>query len=457
MLNIHIGYLTAILIIFSILSLWFASKTKTLEGFFGGQSSKGIQPNILTLTFSQVTTWIFARSLLNTVTLGYLFGIAGVIAYSAYYGSFLTGWLIVNKLRQQHGVPNIQTFIYEQFGRTGTVCYNLLISLRLLTEVFANLLVIGIIFGTVGSPSYISSIIIVTAVTLFYSMNGGLRASLKTDIFQTIIIIVSISTLFIAMMIHPTFNFHSILNSSSDFNNPGWILLIVAFLQVLSYPMHDPVMMDRGFIADIKTTKKSFLYAFILSFILIFCFGLLGVFSKTVSNENISVLAALQELLGTPMMFIVAITLIVSAASTMDSTFSSASKLIVIDILKNKASISKGRLAMLFFAISGLILVLFGNNDLYDAVAISGTISLTLTPVIIFNLLGQRRVASWSFIANFIVSVAGAILYFLEKSGHVKIIGMIFGEVHNYNKLLIITLFIIISGLVFFILGLKRK
>ena len=41
---------------------------------------RGGRPGVWTLTFSQVTTWIFARSLLNAAILGYFFGIAGALA-----------------------------------------------------------------------------------------------------------------------------------------------------------------------------------------------------------------------------------------------------------------------------------------------------------------------------------------------------------------------------------------
>jgi len=44
-------------------------------------------------------------------------------------------------------------------------------------------------------------------------------------------------------------------------SRPGPILLIVDLLQIWSYPMHDPVMMDRGFLADRATIRRSFLHA----------------------------------------------------------------------------------------------------------------------------------------------------------------------------------------------------
>ena len=131
-------------------SLVLAPRSQTAASFFSGRTAEGQPPGVFMLTFSQVTTWIFARSLLNAGILGYAFGIAGAVAYTAYYGPFLTGAFIVEHLREQHGVDNVQEFLRRKFGGVGTTCYNALVSLRLLSEVFANLLAVGIVFGTAG-------------------------------------------------------------------------------------------------------------------------------------------------------------------------------------------------------------------------------------------------------------------------------------------------------------------
>ena len=142
---------TAIIGVFAIVviaSLWAAPRRATVAGFFGGAGARGEAPGLLVLTLSQVTTWIFARSLMNSAILGYYYGIAGVLAYGAYYGSFLTGGLIVGRLRAR-GARSVQDWLSAEFGSLGTGCYNLVIALRLLSEVFANLLVVGLIFAAV--------------------------------------------------------------------------------------------------------------------------------------------------------------------------------------------------------------------------------------------------------------------------------------------------------------------
>lgn len=452
--SVQVVWLLGALMAIAGLSWWVAPRVQTAEGFFRGQE-KGQMPGVWTLTLSQVTTWIFARSLMNAALLGYFFGIVGTLAYAVYYGSFLTGWLIIDRLRFRLGYSNIQSFFSERFGRWGVTSYNLLVSLRLLSEVFANLLVVGIVFGAAGSGAYNLSILIVAAITLLYSLKGGLSASLKTDVQQMLLLLAVLAVLIAMLVSHSQFDLPALAASSPDLVSPGWILLLVALLQVVSYPLHDPVMMDRGFLADRPTTRKSFLHAFWISSLFIVLFGLLGVFAGVHRQGEEEMMATLQRLLGDPAIFLLGLALIVSAASTMDSTLSSASKLAVVDMKLSQAKPVKGRWAMLLFMLGGLFLVYFGTDDLYAAVAVSGTASLFLTPVIIFSIWLNRQVALWSYLLNFFVAVGGSVVYFLETSGYIGWIGYFSGAEHDYTKLLLLTVFILLVGLISFWWGLQ--
>ncbi|WP_404418041.1 sodium:proline symporter [Marinospirillum sp.] len=454
--SFQVALLLSVLLSIAGLSWWAAPRVRTVEGFFRGQEP-GYAPGVWTLTLSQVTTWIFARSLMNAALLGYFYGIAGTLAYAVYYASFLTGWLIIDRLRFVHGYSNIQFFFSERFGRLGVLGYNLLVSLRLLSEVFANLLVVGIVFGAAGSGAYNLAILAVAAITLLYSLKGGLSASLKTDVQQMLLLMAVLLVLLVMLFSHSQFELPALVMSSPELASPGWILLVVALLQVISYPLHDPVMMDRGFLGDRDTTRKSFIQAFWISTAFILLFGLLGVFAGLHRLGDEEMMATLQRLLGTPAIFLLGLALIVSAASTLDSTLSSASKLAIVDMGMGRVHPNRGRLVMLLFMLSGLFLVYFGTDDLYAAVAVSGTASLFLTPVIIFCIWMNRRVARWSFLVNFLFAVGGSAIYFLETSGYVNWIGSWSGVEHDYSKLLILTLLILSVGMISFWWGMQDE
>ena len=125
--------LPLILGILVMLSIYITPIAKTTATFYSGISPKGVSPTLITLIFSQVTTWIFARSLMNAAILGFFYGIWGTLAYATYYLSFLTGGLIVDRIRFQYKHNSVQDFLYARFGQIGTVCYNTLICIRLIS------------------------------------------------------------------------------------------------------------------------------------------------------------------------------------------------------------------------------------------------------------------------------------------------------------------------------------
>ncbi|KPJ94115.1 MAG: sodium:proline symporter [Gammaproteobacteria bacterium SG8_11] len=446
--------LPVILGLFSAACLLLSPLAKSGKSFFQGHAADGRAPGLLTLTFSQVTTWIFARSLMNAAILGFYYGIWGTLAYAAYYLSFLTGARIVDHIRFKHNYDSIQSFLYDRFGTVGSQTYNLVIGIRLISEVFANLLVIGVLFGVAGSTAYVWAIIAFALVALVYSAIGGLQASLRTDFFQMVLFLLTLAVLMVFVIVNPALNLTDLGFKPFELNDPGPILIMVALLQIWSYPMHDPVMMDRGFIADRDTTWRSFHHAAWLSALCIILFGSLGVFAGAHALAEESMNAVLTRFLGEGPMLLFSIALIVSAMSTLDSTLSSSAKLIAVDMKVLQPTLANGRWVMLAFMLLGLLMVFFGNKDLFSAVAVSGTASMYLAPVIFFCVWGNNKsIPLWSYMAAFLLSITGAVLYFTESSGYTTWFNMAFGLEHKYSKLLLISVIVLLGGVLAFWLG----
>ncbi len=446
--------LSIILGIFSVGCLMLAPPAMTNHSFFKGISGQGRLPGLWTLTFSQVTTWIFARSLMNAAILGFYYGIWGTIAYAAYYLSFLTGAHIVDHIRFRHGHSSIQSFLADRFGQVGAQSYNLVVGIRLTSEVFANLLVIGILFGAVGTNAYMWSIILFAMAVLAYSALGGMHASLRTDFFQMLMFLLVLAVLLALTVFNARFSPGDLMFKSFDISAPGPVLILVALLQIWSYPMHDPVMMDRGFIADRETTWKSFHYAAWISIVCILSFGLLGVFAGAHAIHGETMTVALTRLLGEIPMLLFDVALVISAMSTLDSTLSSSAKLVAVDSQLLQPSLQTGRLVMTGFMLSGLLMVFYGSKDLFSAVAVSGTASMYLAPVIFFSVWGNRKnIPLWSYVFSLALALTGAVLYFTESSGYTTWFNTIFGIEHKYSKLLIISVVVLLGGNLAFWIG----
>jgi len=428
-------------------SLWVAPRQVSVAGFFGGQTGAGRAPGLWTLVLSQVTTWIFARSLMNAAILGYYYGSAGVLAYAAYYGSFMTGGFIVLRLRRQ-GARSVQDWLGARFGASGNACYNLVIALRLLSEVFANLIVIGLIFSAI-LPQFAAfqnaAILLVGLVALAYSAWGGLSAALRTDVMQMLVFLVVFGAAFVALITSPGFDAMAVVTAQGVAgSHNGWILLLVALCQVFSYPVHDPVMMDRGFLSDEDTTRKSFLHAFWISTLCILSFGAFGIQAALVGAPyEAELIGTWGQILPGWVFVALMVSLLVSALSTLDSALSSAARLVVEELHLAARSLMGGRLAMVVFATLGAALTLLGNQSLFDAVAVSGTASMFLTPVILVGLVGGRQIALWAYLVSFSAAMLGALAYVLRDTGFVA---QVLYEGHKYEQLLQICIVVLSVG-----------
>tara|TARA_R110002110_G_scaffold30311_5_gene107526 strand:+ start:9992 stop:11350 length:1359 start_codon:yes stop_codon:yes gene_type:complete len=448
---------TVLIVVFGAIilaSILAAPRRASVEGFFGGAGVTGGAPGLWVLVLSQVTTWIFARSLMNAAILGYYYGIAGTLAYAAYYGSFLTGGFIVGRLRA-NGARSMQDWLGSQFGTAGNGCYNLVVALRLLSEVFANLLVVGLIFNAVLAGSGTPAILVVAVLGLGYSAWGGLSAALRTDVVQMLVFLVVFGAAFAALIASPDFDIGAVLTApgaSGPYN--GWVLLVVALLQVFSYPAHDPVMMDRGFLADEATTRASFLHAFWISTLCIIGFGFFGI------QASLTGAAYEGELIGTwsvmfPGWIFVAlmISLLVSALSTLDSALASAARLVVEELGLAPRTLNGGRVVMVLFMVAGAVLTLWGNATLFDAVAVSGTASMFLTPVLIVALVMGREVAAWAYFTAFAAAIIGALAYFGRGWA---MFAAILPDGHKYEQLLVICLVVLVAGFAAVLAGTRR-
>ncbi|WP_139956762.1 sodium:solute symporter family transporter [Flavicella sediminum] len=369
------------LVLLSSLAFFFlAPLVKTTDAFYKA-SSKNKAPNIFVLTGSLVISWIFAKSITNAANLGLEFGIVGGVAYAGYYLSFTVAGIIIYKMRTQAGIKSIHQFISQKFGKYAMLLFSVLIAIRLFNEVWSNTMVIGSYFGAQGSPTYYWAIVIFTSLTLAYTLKGGLSSSIFTDAIQMILFSVLLTVILWNLFSADNFSTKEVLYSGTWSFDLGLNLFFAAILQSFSYPFHDPVLTDRAFISSPKVTLKSFLWASLLGGLCIVLFSIVGIYAQ---QNGLTGQAAVEvgKLFGLVILLVINFIMITSAASTLDSTFSSFSKLIAID-LKIHKSISFGRISMLIIAVLGTLPIFF-NAEILSATTISGTMVIGLAPVFLF-------------------------------------------------------------------------
>ncbi len=370
-----------ILVIASSLILFALSPyAKTTASFFKANHNKK-SPNVLVLTGSLIISWIFAKSITNAANLGLDFGLVGGVAYAGYYLSFAVAGLLIYQLRTKGGFTSIHDFLTSKFGKKAVAVFTFLIIIRLFNEVWSNTMVIGSYFGETGSASYYTAIIVFTVLTLSYAIKGGLSSSIFTDVIQMVLFSVLLIIILYTIFSVENFSTKDIVTSGTWSFELGLNLFFAAIIQSFSYPFHDPVLTDRAFISSPKVTRKSFLWASLLGAICIVLFSLIGVYAQT---QGLKGQAAVEvgKAFGVVVLLVVNFIMITSAASTLDSTFSSFSKLLAVDLGLGK-SLTFGRLAMVAIAVLGTIPIFF-NAEILSATTISGTMVIGLTPIFVF-------------------------------------------------------------------------
>lgn len=403
-----------VLVSFSVVLILITPFVKTIESFYRGTSREAKRPGIIMLTFSLVISWIFSKSVTNAANLGLSFGIVGGIAYATYYLSFLVAGIVIYKIRTGLKVRSLHQFLEKKFGNGAVKFFTIIIAVRLLNEVWSNTEVIGTYFGSTGSPQYIISIIVFTVLTLVYALKGGLRSSLITDLFQMSLFVVLL-VLVLGMILPKEGSVTPFLTSGKWSLSGGVDLVLVALIQIFSYPFHDPILTDRGFISDEKTTLRSYILATVGGFLCILLFSFVGIYAKFL-GLNGEAPVEVSKTLGVFSMIVMNFIMVTSASSSVDSTFASVSKLVVVDLSKSKTSlVSKGRWTMIVTAIGGTIPLLF-SPAILSATTLSGTMVLGLMPVFIFWKIPAPKISF--HLSLWVGVIAGAVMVFgwLPKS-----------------------------------------
>jgi len=372
------------LVIASSLVLFFISPwARTIPQFFRATNSQEQKPNALLLTSSLVISWIFAKSITNAANLGLSFGFVGGLAYATYYLSFLVAGIILYRMRVKGSFQSIHDFLSQRFGAPAIIIFSLLIGFRLFNEVWSNTMVIGSYFGPKDSGAYYLAIGVFTTLTLAYSLKGGMRSALLTDLIQMALFGVLLFII-LGVLLPRRGGDIGVFVSTGEWTMVGGLnLLFVALIQVFSYPFHDPVLTDRAFISTPKTTLWSFIAATFIGGICILLFSFVGIYAQ---QEGLSGQAPFEvgKTLGFSMMLIMNFIMITSAASTLDSAFAAFSKLTCIDLGSPETlSLYRGRISMAIIAIAGTVPV-FLSPTILSATTISGTMVIGLAPVFLF-------------------------------------------------------------------------
>ena len=383
-------YFWGFLIVYGIAMFLLAPKTVSSGGFFNGEDKKGRDANPWMITASIFIAWIFAKSVTNAANMGQSFGIVGGIGYAVYWLCIpLTGHVLY-RLRRRFGATGMVSFLTKEYGVAAAFCFSAAILIRLFNEVWSNTSVVGAYYGTSGSAPFIIAALLFTLITVLYCCWGGMRGSLITDVAQAILF--TILLLIVLIFVVPQDGLGAIMGSGSWTLEGGVDFIIGAGLQCLSYGFHDAVLTDRAFLCEEKKMLKAFWIAGLLGFLAIMLFSFIGVHSmlNNLVTEGKDAPVVVAESLGILAFLFMAIIMISTAGSTLDSTFTALSKLTARDlpgILGKHPKTSPRVIGIIFIVIFAIVgnLPMISGAPIIKATTISGTMIMGLGPIFILH------------------------------------------------------------------------
>mmetsp|Transcript_91134 Transcript_91134/g.162236 ORF Transcript_91134/g.162236 Transcript_91134/m.162236 type:complete len:719 (+) Transcript_91134:41-2197(+) len=248
----------------------------------GGMEEDG-NVGFWTLMPSVFITWIFAKSIFNSAILGGMYGLWGGLAYASWYVSFFSAGTLCYILRTKYGHRSFMMAIYKSYGSSGTICYMFAIMFRLFNEIWSNATVIGSFYGAPGSKDYWGACWLSTLIPAVYVFMGGMRASLFSDTVQAFIAVAFMLVVLSTIQADSTFaNSTSIFTYQPQdgwYDDGWWACFWGGILQgLVSYPFFDPVLTDRGFLSTPKTMLLSFCAGGVVAALFIVFYAAIGVY-----------------------------------------------------------------------------------------------------------------------------------------------------------------------------------
>ena len=269
---------------------------------------------VSTLTASALGVWI----LFSPASSALWGGMASVFGYALASALPLLALAFLG-LRIRKYLPNGSSLIEYTEIKLGKSYKNLL----LVSSIFymfiflcAEMTAVAKVLQSYGDLSLGLGAIIILIATASYSLLGGLRLSIKTDLLQfVLIIIVLIAIMFMIPWERSFETFNFIETTASDFTRFSSLSFgLTLIIAVLCTEVFNHASWQRIYALKENAVKKSFIISSLIVFVVIFILGLTGLFAKSTGllgeDANLALFDLLQ--LQNPIVIFILIAFVVS-------------------------------------------------------------------------------------------------------------------------------------------------
>ncbi|MCP5063001.1 MAG: sodium/solute symporter [Ignavibacteriae bacterium] len=403
---------TIILLYFVIvlaIGLYFSKREKqTAQDYFLANRNMGW----LVIGFSIFATNISSEHLVGLASSGAERGIAvGHFEWLAVVFIIMLGWIFA-PIFLKSNVNTIPELIGKKFGNTSRKIFSgLSIFTYIFTKIAITLLAGGILLKEILGWNFVTSTVIMLLFTGIYTIIGGLRSVMYTQIFQAVLFLVG-GFLVLFLGVDAVGGFSNLFNNVpvghweifkplSDNDFPWLGILIGAPILAAWYWLADQYIVQRILSArNIEQAKKGTVFAASLKILPLFLFILPGVFAIQLS-ESLSANEAYASLFKSNIFPVGVKGIIISGffaalMSSLASAFNSTATLIAYDFVKgsnpetnDEQLVLVGRLSTIFIVIGSIMFIpllrLFSDGMYVNLQSMQAYIS---PPIVVIFLMG---------------------------------------------------------------------
>ena len=358
-------------LLFAAIGILYSRKYRGYSNYF----TAGRKIGTLSLTSSLVASALGAWILFGPSSAATWGGIGSVIGYSLGTAFPMIALIYLGKKIRKtfHSGITFTQFIFYKIGKN-LFKFILLLSIFymfifLCAEVTAVAMLINYISST---PLWITAALVI-ASTLIYTLYGGLRASILTDNFQFLIIIILLLVCMYNIFSSDLISYKSIETSSGFLLSgkyiPNYTSGLTFFIAVAATNLFHQGNWQRVFAAkNYDVLKKSLKLSFLIIIPIVFFMGITGIIAISVDSKVNPDLAFFSILLKgkSELLYMAIIILAISlTVSTVDTLVNAISSLIVVDGKKINKNLKSPNGLVIFLSIIALFVASKGYSILY--------------------------------------------------------------------------------------------
>src|SRR5258705_9394503 len=392
MSNLHILDFVVIGAYFAVLSwigIWAARREKLLSSdyFLAGRDV-----GWLAVGASLFASNIGSEHLVGLAGTGAASGLAvGHFEWIACFMLLLLGWLFV-PFYLRSGVYTMPEFLERRYNSAARWYFTWVSVIGyVLTKISVTLYAGGVVIGAVTGWNFYAAAVVLIVITGLYTIFGGLRAVVYTEVLQAIVLILGSITLMIIRLSHVggwrrltakvPYDFFSMWKPSNHPDFPWTGIIFGAPILGIWYWCTDQHIVQRVLAAkNIKQARTGTIFAGYLKILPVFIFVLPGIvavalFSDVSNNPDSAYPTLVTRLLPDGIKGLVLAGMLAALMSSLASAFNACSTLLTWDVYKKmrptaseQQLVRVGRISagvMVFLGLAWIPLMKFVNPQIY--------------------------------------------------------------------------------------------